>query len=113
MYKLLDDVETEKIEKLKDFMDIIYNFDTYGHYKIDEYLNSCGLAVDPDYETFGIDTELLRSREAICEAFDIKVTSTIFTSTHSNSVADELDFKVDGGMRYNDVRKILSSKGTL
>lgn len=92
-------VENEKLEKLKDLMDIMYDFDTYDHYKVDRFLNSYGLAIDPDYENYGIDVELLRSREKICKKLGIKVTSSIFTSTHSNTIANALDFKVDDGMR--------------
>lgn len=77
----------------------LYDFDLFAHYKVDEFLGSFGLGIDPEYENLGIDAEFLKSRREICRKFGIKLTSTVFTSPESNALAKELRFKMDKGLR--------------
>lgn len=69
------------------------NFDTCQHYDVDKYLTSLGLIVVEKYRGRGIGEHFLRTRKAFCEAFGIKLTSTLFTSNYSNRIADKVGFK--------------------
>ncbi|XP_055310841.1 uncharacterized protein LOC129573786 [Sitodiplosis mosellana] len=90
---------------LIDILGLMYkDFDTYEHYDVDEYLTSFGLVVDRKYRDRRIGEQFLRSRKPFCEAFGIKLTSTIFTSNFSNKIADNVGFKLDRVLSYADIR---------
>lgn len=78
-------------------------FDTFEHYGVDKYLTSAGLVVTPKYRGRGIGEHFLKIRRAICKDFDLKLTSTAFTSDFSNRIADKVGFKRDYGMRYSTI----------
>lgn len=75
------------------------DFDTYKHYGVDRYLTSFGLVVDPKYRGRRIGEQFLRSRKPFCEAFGIKLTSTVFTSNFSNKIADNIGFELNKALR--------------
>lgn len=75
------------------------NFNTFEFYGVDKYLSSAGLAVDSKYRGRSIGEQFLRIRKEICEEFDIKLTSTIFTSDFSNRIADNVGFTVNTTIR--------------
>lgn len=77
------------------FLLLYDNFDTFEHYGVDKYLSAAGLAVSPAYRGRGFGLEFLKIRKSFCNDFGIKLTSTIFTSTFSNRIADEAGFKLD------------------
>ncbi|XP_031630404.1 uncharacterized protein LOC116345296 [Contarinia nasturtii] len=106
MFKLIPDYPNYRINRLEQLYRRI-KFDTFEHYKVDEFLGSAGIGIHPTYEHFGIDLELLRSREGICRTFGLAVTSTLFTSPASNTAANQLQFNIDKTLSYNDIRKVI------
>lgn len=69
------------------------------HYNADKYLTSAGLIVSSKYRGRCVGEHLLRARDAFCQQFDIKLTTTIFTSAYSNRIADKTGFKLDKSIR--------------
>lgn len=76
------------------------NFDVCEHYGVDKYLGSAGLVVTTKYRGRGIGEQFLKSRRAICKAFDITLTSTSFTSNYSNRIADKAGLQLDRILRW-------------
>lgn len=74
-------------------------FDTCEFYGVDKYLTSLGLIVDEKYRGRGIGEQLLKSRKPFCEAFGIKLTSTSFTSSFANKIADKVGFELVKSLR--------------
>lgn len=50
----------------------LLEFDTFEEYNVTEYLHGQGLVLDPDYAEFGIDVELTKIREKVCNTFGIQ-----------------------------------------
>lgn len=69
-------------------------FDACEYYGVDKYLSSVGLIVSEKYRGRGIGEQLLKVRKIFCQAFDIKLTSTAFTSNFSNKIADKVGFEL-------------------
>lgn len=65
------------------------------NYGVDKYLTSVSLVVGTRYRGRGIGEQLLGTRNIVCQEFGIKVTSTSFTSDHSNRIAEKVGFKID------------------
>ncbi|XP_031630411.1 uncharacterized protein LOC116345303 isoform X2 [Contarinia nasturtii] len=107
MYKLLPSVESYNLRVLFGFMRDLYEFDLFGHYKVDEFLGSFGIGIDPKYANFGIDAEFLKIRQEICRNFGIKLTSTIFTSPESNALANDIHFKMDKGLSFAKMHEVI------
>ena len=83
-----------------DVCSLLYDkFDTCEFYGVDKYLTSSGLVVSEKYRGRGIGEQFLKSRKPFCKAFDIKLTSTTFTSTVSNKIADKVGFKLVKSLR--------------
>lgn len=80
--------------------EILYgDFDTFDHYKVDEYLSSVGIVVSEKYRGRGIGEQFLRARKPFCETFGIKLTIDIFTSNFSNANADKVGFHLEKCIR--------------
>lgn len=89
-------MKNEKTHKFGELMQLLHeNCNIFDMYGVDEYLTSVGLVVDEKYRGRGIAVHLLKSRKLICKEFGIKVTSTVFTSDSSNSIATKIGFKMD------------------
>lgn len=78
----------------------IKKFDVFSKYNVDRYLASNGLVVDEAHRGRKIGEQLVRARQAVCEKYNLKVASTIFTSDASNAIADKIGYELDGGIRY-------------
>lgn len=75
------------------------DFDVCENYGIDEYLTSVSLVVSAKYRGRGIGEQLLDTRKVVCQEFGIRLTSTSFTSDHSNRIAEKVGFKIDRILR--------------
>lgn len=75
------------------------NFDPFEKYGVNMYLDSQAIAVDKRHRGRGIAEQFLKCSHIICNEFDIKLTSTIFTSDFSNRIADKIGFKLDKVIR--------------
>lgn len=81
-------------------MGILYeDFDVCDRYGVDKYLTSVSLVVSSKYRGRGIGEQFLEARQSICKEFGITLTSTSFTSDHSNRLAKKAGFKVDKVLR--------------
>lgn len=82
-------------------MNFLYEdgFDSCQYYNVDKYLTSAGLIVSSKYRGRCVGEHLLRARDTFCPQFDIKLTTTIFTSPYSNRIADKTGFKLDKSIR--------------
>lgn len=74
--------------------------DVYEQYGVDAVLGSLGLVVDKNYARRGIGEQLLRCRDSVCKEFQIKLTSTLFTSDASIRIVDKIGFTTDIEMKY-------------
>lgn len=75
------------------------NFDPFKQYGVDKYLDSQAIAVNKKYRGRGIAEQFLKCSKQICKEFEIKLTSTIFTSDFSNRIADKIGFKLDKAIK--------------
>lgn len=89
---------------------VLEHFDIFKHCNI--YLSSSALGVSPDYlsKSIPIDLEMIKTREKICKEFGIKLSLDIFTSKHSNKLADSLHFKIKNALRYDSKNMFHYSK---
>jgi GNAT superfamily N-acetyltransferase len=71
---------------------ISQQFDAFRFYNVDEYLSAVGLSVQPDFRRRGIAGEILKARVPLCKAFDIKLTTTIFSAIGSQVPATRIGF---------------------
>lgn len=77
-------------------MSIIYeNFNVFQKYNVDEYMSAFGLSVSREYRGRAIGEHILRSRIPLGRAIGIEMTSTVFTSTASQILADRAGFRLD------------------
>jgi hypothetical protein len=90
------DARGEKWKILSDIFAYIPTlFNPFEKYKVDKYLSAVGLCVHPDYRRRGIACEILKARHPLCKAFDIKLTTTIFTAIGSQVAAQRVGFEED------------------
>lgn len=90
----------EKKRNIENTIELLYkDFDVCEAYGVDKYLTSVSLVVSPKYRGRGIGEQLLQTREIVCHEFGIKLTSTSFTSDHSNRIAKNAGFKIDRILR--------------
>lgn len=75
------------------------SFNIFQHYGVDKFMTSTGFAVAEKYRGRGIGEQILLSRKPICDEFEIKVTSTVFTSMFSSRIADKAGYKTDNFIR--------------
>lgn len=67
--------------------------DVFEKFKVDAYLTAYGLSVSRKYRGRGIATEILRARIPFCQAFGIKISSTVFSSLPAQKSAAKVGFK--------------------
>lgn len=72
---------------------ILSQVDVFKKFKVDAYLTAYGLSVSRKFRGRGIATEILRARIPFCQAFGIKLTSTVFTSIFAQKSAAKVGFK--------------------
>ncbi|XP_031636532.1 uncharacterized protein LOC116349302 [Contarinia nasturtii] len=97
--------KSENNNRMYDVFRVLFdNFDIYEHYGVDYYMNGAGLAVAQKYRGRGIGLEFLKTRKSFCNMFRIELTSTIFTSSFSNNIADKAGFKLDKINSYEEIR---------
>ncbi|KAJ6638871.1 hypothetical protein Bhyg_11609 [Pseudolycoriella hygida] len=78
-------------------------FDIFEHYQVDHYLSEYGLSVVPKYRRRGIALKLLEARKQLCKACGIKLTSTIFSSTESQRLAEKAGFEKNFEISYKEL----------
>lgn len=74
-------------------------------FKVDQYLTSYALVVDSAYRGHGIATEILKARVEILKAFNLKVTSTIFTTIGSQVAGKKAGFDEIWQISYEELEK--------
>lgn len=92
--------------KLTREIETVQKFNVFDKYGVTEYLASSGLVVRPEYRRRGIAKQLLAVRKSICMKYNLKVTSTVFTSNASNELAIEAGFQFDKSKMYARTRKV-------
>lgn len=91
----------EKKRNIEKILGLLYeDFDVFERYNVDKYLTSISLVVRKMYRGRGIGEQFLNVRQMVCQEFGIKLTSTSFSSDHSNEIAKKAGFKVDKSLRW-------------
>jgi GNAT superfamily N-acetyltransferase len=75
-------------------------------FQVDTCLTSYALCVHPSYRGIGIATEMLKARAEMMKAFDLKVTSTMFTTIGSQIAAEKANYEEDWTMSYDELTKM-------
>lgn len=78
-------------------------FDPCKFFQVETCLTSYALCVHPSYRGFGIATEMLKARVEMLKAFDLKVTSTMFTTLGSQIAAERANFDESWSMKYDEI----------
>ncbi|KAF7987933.1 hypothetical protein HCN44_003796 [Aphidius gifuensis] len=93
--------ESSKI--LFDFQNKCYEkLDPHELYGVDEYLGAFGLSVDLNYRQLGLGKILLETRDDICREYNIKYTSTFFTSSFAQKAATHAGFTVKLDQKFDN-----------
>ncbi|XP_022919227.1 uncharacterized protein [Onthophagus taurus] len=79
--------------------------DAFERFGIDKYLSAMGVYVLPGFRGDGIAAEVLKAREPLCKALDIKASLSIFTSKYSQAVGNKVGFKDLYSVSYADIAK--------
>nr|XP_018906065.1 PREDICTED: uncharacterized protein LOC109036348 [Bemisia tabaci] len=66
--------------------------DVFTKYECSSFINCKGLTVAPEYESQGIGTEMLRTREELCKLINVPVSATIFTGQMSQRMAARVGY---------------------
>lgn len=96
-------IKSENIEnELIDFSksDLSLDFNVCKYYGVDKYLRCHGMVVLPKYRGRDIVRQFLLSRKAICKANHLELTSSIFTTSYTNQIADDIGYKCNKRLRY-------------
>ncbi|GJQ70247.1 hypothetical protein Trydic_g22695 [Trypoxylus dichotomus] len=79
--------------------------DPFEKLNIQEYLDAMGLYVLPEYRGEGLGLELLKAREPLCRACNIKASITLFTSSISQKLAERAGFQDLFTMDYEEIER--------
>ncbi|XP_031619038.1 uncharacterized protein LOC116338105 [Contarinia nasturtii] len=82
----------------------ICGFDVFSEYDVDIYIDDEGMAVDSAYRGRKIGRELLVARKSICAFYGIRVTSSVFSSMYSISMAIDVGFEFNKHIQYDDIQ---------
>ncbi|XP_031638038.1 uncharacterized protein LOC116350391 [Contarinia nasturtii] len=89
--------------KLTHELHTVQRFNVFEKYGVKRYLSSDGLVVRPEYRHRGIASQLLGVRKMICAKYNLKLTSTVFTSDASNALAVKMGYELDTFKMYADI----------
>lgn len=76
------------VEYVLEMSDIFYRF------HVDQYLRSCGLAINKEYRRRGIASEMYKAKFATLEIFGLELCSGAFTSEGSSKAAENAGFEL-------------------
>jgi GNAT superfamily N-acetyltransferase len=68
-------------------------FDVFSEFKVNRYLGSYGLVINPAYRGRGIATEMLKARVPLLKALGLNVTSNTFSGIGSQIAAKKADYE--------------------
>jgi hypothetical protein len=76
----------------------------YAKHGVDKFLLDFGLVTNRDFRYRGIATEFLRARVPILKAFNLTVTSTVFTVIGSQKAALKAGYEEIFSVRWADIQ---------
>lgn len=79
-------------------------YDVHGHYNVNYFLYAYGLAVKTEYRGRGIASELLKARSLLMRAYDISVTTSIFTTHAGQKAAAKTGFSENFAISYETLQ---------
>ncbi|XP_053698420.1 uncharacterized protein LOC128745385 [Sabethes cyaneus] len=78
-------------------------FERYQH--ANRFLSAWGLSVHPRYRGRGIATEILKARIAICRAFGLQLSATVFSHPGSQVPASKVGFRDVFAVKFTDLAR--------
>jgi hypothetical protein len=75
-------------------------FDVFDHHNINYFLFSHGFAIKEDFCELEIATELLKARLPLLKTLNIPVTTSLFTTLHSQKTAEKVGFREEFSIAY-------------
>ncbi|XP_070492904.1 uncharacterized protein [Chironomus tepperi] len=74
--------------------------DLFNRHMVDYYLSGTGLAIHPQYRGRGFATEIIKARTSILQFYDLKLTSTGFSSVAAQKAAEKAGHFIDYTISY-------------
>lgn len=74
-------------------------------FQVDTCLTSYALCVHPSYRGFGIATEVLKARVEMLKAFELTVTSTMFTTIGSQIAVNRANYEERWSINFEEITK--------
>lgn len=79
------------------------HFNPFEAFDVNAYLTSYALCVHPSYRSFGVATEVLKTRVEMLKALDLKVTITMFTTLGSQIAVKRANFEESWSMSFDEI----------
>ncbi|XP_032672772.1 uncharacterized protein LOC116844821 [Odontomachus brunneus] len=83
--------------------DLTKQLQLYERYGVEKYMFAVGLSVAPAFRGYGLGTDLLKTRDKIGREYNIRMTSTAFTSPFSKKSAERAGFELLLSRDYTDL----------
>jgi len=98
--------QSPKTKKMYDVDSILTKrFNVFDSYGVSEYMYFHNLAVDRRFRGLNIGLQMLDAGMDFCREFNIKAVHGIFTSDVSSTLSDELGFKKDLAISFDELNK--------
>lgn len=82
---------------------IYSQFDISSKYGEKQYIESCGLSVNPKYPIFDINVEMLKARIPLLKIFGFNLTSSLFSGFQLQKAAEKVGFTTDYEITYQEL----------